>query len=87
MFGPRDLARRPGLGVDWGSRDGIFWLYNDSPDSRVDYFERLGRLMSQKMRLVAKVIGRDHGAPHAVVIPSRVGRSRSRAASLAGSSS
>lgn len=38
-------------------RDGHFWLYDDSPKSRLDYFARLERLMLKNpIMLTAKLI-------------------------------
>lgn len=34
--------------VWWAKSDGKFWLYADSPASRLDYFERLERLMLKR---------------------------------------
>jgi len=39
----------------WTRREGGLWLYNDSPDSRADYFARLERLFSRSVRLSAKI--------------------------------
>ena len=36
------------------TKDDKLWLYDDAAASRVDYFKRLGRLMSQKVRAVGK---------------------------------
>jgi hypothetical protein len=44
------------------TKDDGLWLYNDATASRVDYFERLGRLMSQKVRVVGKEPRQDHTA-------------------------
>jgi hypothetical protein len=46
-------------GIWTSSSGGSFWLYNDSSHSRIDYFDRLGWLMSQKVRLVGKVVRRE----------------------------
>jgi hypothetical protein len=48
------FARDPALidGVFWTMRAGSLWLYDDSPASRVDYFERLERLMSRQMEMI-----------------------------------
>lgn len=49
------FARDPAKLADvwWNVRDGQMWLYDDSPESRVDYFARLERLMSRQMEMVA----------------------------------
>ncbi len=39
--------------VWWNQLDGSLWLYDDSTQSRLDYFERLERLMTRKMEMVA----------------------------------
>jgi hypothetical protein len=41
-------------GVWTATKDDKLWLYDDAAASRVDYFKRLGRLMSQKVRAVGK---------------------------------
>jgi hypothetical protein len=51
--------------------DDKLWLYNDASSSRIDYFERFGRLMSQKVRLVGKVVRGDRAAdPYHVSAPA-----------------
>jgi hypothetical protein len=49
-------------GIWTATKDDKLWLYNDATASRVDYFERLGRLMSQKIRVVGKEPRQDHTA-------------------------
>jgi hypothetical protein len=46
-------------GVWTATSDDKLWLYEDTA-SRVDYFERLGRLMSHKVRAVGKELRRGH---------------------------
>jgi len=43
-------------GIWTAAKDDKLWLYNDAAASRVYYFERLGRLLSQK----AHVLGKQH---------------------------
>lgn len=49
------FSRDPVLLKDvwWNTRGGSLWLYDDSVASRVDYFERLQRLLTRKMEMVA----------------------------------
>jgi len=46
-------------GIWTATSDDKLWLYDDTA-SRVDYFERLGRLMSHKVRAVGKDLRSDH---------------------------
>lgn len=38
--------------VWWYQRDDTLWLYNDTPKSRLDYFQRLERLMSKPQMML-----------------------------------
>ncbi|RYY10572.1 MAG: hypothetical protein EON55_16070 [Alphaproteobacteria bacterium] len=49
------FSRDPSLLKDvwWNVRGDSLWLYDDSVASRLDYFERLQRLLTRKMEMVA----------------------------------
>lgn len=51
VYFSRDPAKLEGI---WHNmRGGQMWLYDDSVESRVDYFARLEKLMSRQMEMVA----------------------------------
>ncbi len=41
----------------WNQRDDHFWLYDDSPESRFDYFARLERLILKNPVMLSKKYG------------------------------
>ena len=51
VYFPRDPAALKDIW--WNVRAGSFWLYDDSTASRTGYFERLERLLTRKMEMVA----------------------------------
>lgn len=48
----RDPLTFTGIWTNSRPDDGLFWLYDDRPASRTDYFERLEKLMTKSMPVI-----------------------------------